>query len=142
MKKPIYILIILCFMVFISPNSSNAIELPQDVLEKALIKLLQGPILSIVGTDWFRGNEKIVEIKNDDQDNDIFYVTVQVVTFQGQHNPPYMEEKITFKIVDNKIKPIDYFNRVIPENEWNTSRSSCCSKRRFNRPRSVICTFS
>ncbi|MEH7483834.1 DUF3888 domain-containing protein [Neobacillus drentensis] len=119
MKKPISILIILCIMVFVSPNSSNATELPQDVLEKALIKLLQGPILSVVGTDWFRGNEKILEIKNDDQINEIFYVTVQVVTFQGPHNPPYMEEKITFKIIGNKIKPIDYFNRVIPENEWN-----------------------
>jgi hypothetical protein len=118
MKKPILILIILCIMVFVSPNSSNATELPQDVLEKELIKLLQGPILSVVGTDWFRDNDKILEIKNDDQNDDIFYVTVQVVTFQGPHNPPYMEEKITFKIIGNKIKPIDYFNRVIPEKEW------------------------
>ena len=119
MKKPISILIVLCFMVFVSPNSSNATELPQDLLEKELIKLLQGPILSVIGTDWFRGNEKILEIKNDDQNNDISYVKVQVVTFQGPHNPPYIEEIITFKFIGSKIKPIDYFNRVVPEKEWN-----------------------
>jgi hypothetical protein len=76
MKKPISILIILCFMVYVTPNFSNATELPKDVLEKELIKLLQGPILAVVGTDWFRCNEKILEIKNDDQNNDIFYITV------------------------------------------------------------------
>lgn len=59
MKKPLSILIILCFMYMLSPNSSNATELPKDVLEKDLIKLLQGPILAVVGTDWIRGNEKM-----------------------------------------------------------------------------------
>ncbi|MBV7509533.1 hypothetical protein KW850_30825 [Bacillus sp. sid0103] len=93
MKKPISILIILCIMVFVSPNFSNVTELPHDVLEKELIKLLQGPILSVVSTDWFRGNEKRLEIKNDDQNNDIFYVRVQVVTFQGLHNPPLYERE-------------------------------------------------
>lgn len=119
MKKPIPISIILSLMLYVSPNSSNATELPQEVLEKELIKLLQGPVLSVVGTDWFRGNEKILELKNDSQNNEIFYVTIQVVSFQGPHNPPYVEEKIKFQIIGNKIKPIDYFNRVIPENEWN-----------------------
>lgn len=105
-------------MVYVTPNSSNATELPQDLLEKALIRLLRGPILSVVGTDWFRDNEKILEIKNDNQINDIFYVTVQVVTFQGPHNPPYIQEIITFRIKGSEVKPTDYFNRYIPENEW------------------------
>ncbi|MCK2005122.1 DUF3888 domain-containing protein [[Brevibacterium] frigoritolerans] len=119
MKKVFLLLIILCFSVFLAPNSSKATEIPEGVLEKALIKLLQEPISLLVGTDWFRGNEKILEIKQDEENIDIFNVTVQVVSFQGPHTPPYMEEIITFKIVGNKIKPTDYFNRVIPENEWH-----------------------
>ncbi|CEG24559.1 DUF3888 domain-containing protein [Peribacillus simplex] len=89
------------------------------MLEKALIKLLQEPISLVVGADWFRGNEKILEIKQDEDNIDIYNVTVQVVSFQGPHIPPYMEEIITFKIVGNKIKPTDYFNRVIPKSEWH-----------------------
>ncbi|WHY59896.1 DUF3888 domain-containing protein [Cytobacillus firmus] len=119
MKKHLLLLIILSFIVSVSPNSSKATELPQDILEEELIKLLRGPILSVVGTDWFRDNEKILEIKQDKEDMDIFYVIVQVVTFQGPHNPPYMQEIITFRIKSNKVKPIDYFNRVIPESEWH-----------------------
>src|SRR3954447_13463436 len=109
MKKHLSLLIIFYFMVSAFPNSSNAMELPQDVLEEALIKLLQGPILSVVGADWFRNNEEILEIKQDEEDIDIFYVTVQVITFQGPHNAPYMQEIITFRIKDSKIKPVDYF---------------------------------
>ncbi|MFP3511646.1 DUF3888 domain-containing protein [Peribacillus sp. SIMBA_075] len=30
-----------------------------------------------------------------------FIVTVQVVSFQGPHTPPYMEEIITFKIASH-----------------------------------------
>ncbi|AZV61637.1 DUF3888 domain-containing protein [Peribacillus frigoritolerans] len=119
MKKKFLLSIILCFSVFLAPNSSKATEIPEDVLEKALIKLLQEPISLVVGADWFRGNEKILEIKQDEENIDIFNVKVQVVSFQGPHTPPYMEEIITFKIVGNKIKPTDYFNRVIPENEWH-----------------------
>ncbi|MFE5430654.1 DUF3888 domain-containing protein [Peribacillus simplex] len=119
MKKKFLLSIILCFSVFLTPNSSKATEIPEDVLEKALIKLLQEPISLVVGADWFRGNEKILEIKQDEENIDIFNVKVQVVSFQGPHTPPYMEEIITFKIVGNKIKPTDYFNRVIPEKEWH-----------------------
>jgi hypothetical protein len=106
-------------MIYVFPNSSYAVELPQNMLEKALIKKLQEPIFSVVGTDWFRGNEKILEIKNDDHNKDVIYVTVQVVTFHGPHNPPYLQEIITFRIKGSDVIPTDYFNRFIPENEWN-----------------------
>lgn len=118
MKKQL-LLIIICFITIVAPNSLKAMETPEDVLSKELIHQLTGPIGSVVGNDWFRGNEKILEIKNDERHSDILYVTVQVVSFQGPHNPPYVEEIITFKIVGDKIKPIDYFNRVIPESEWH-----------------------
>jgi predicted RNA-binding Zn ribbon-like protein len=119
MKKLLLFLVILCSIVFGFPNSFNAWELPQDVMEAALFRQLRAPILSVVGTDWFRDNEKILEIKQDAEDVDKFYVTVQVVTFQGPHNPPYMQEIITFRFAGNEVKPIDYFNRVIPESEWH-----------------------
>jgi hypothetical protein len=119
MKKLLLLLVILCSIVFGFPNSFNATELPQEVMEAALFRQLRATILSVVGTDWFRENEKILEIKQDEEDVDKFYVTVQVVTFQGPHNPPYMQEIITFRFAGNEVKPIDYFNRVIPESEWH-----------------------
>ncbi|NYE09700.1 hypothetical protein F4694_006606 [Bacillus niacini] len=119
MKKLLLLLVILFSIVFGFPNSFNASEFPQDVMEAALFRQLRAPILSVVGTDWFRDNEKILEIKQDEEYVDKFYVTVQVVTFQGLHNPPYMQEIITFRFASNEVKTIDYFNRVIPESEWH-----------------------
>lgn len=118
MKKQL-LLIMIGFIIVIAPNSLQAMETPEDVLKRELVHQLTGPIGSVVGSDWFRGNEKILEIKNDKRRSDILYVTVQVVSFQGPHSPPYVEEIITFKIAGNKIKPVDYFNRVIPEDEWH-----------------------
>ncbi|MCU5653187.1 DUF3888 domain-containing protein [Bacillus mycoides] len=114
------LLIMICFIMIVAPKSLKAMETPEDVLNKELIhQLTMGPIGAVIGSDWFRGNEKILKIKNDKRHSNILYVTVQVVSFQGLHSPPYVEEIITFKIVGNKIKPVDYFNRVIPESEWN-----------------------
>ncbi|HWO77398.1 MAG TPA: DUF3888 domain-containing protein [Bacillus sp. (in: firmicutes)] len=119
MKKLLISLMIIGFLQTSSPNNSCAFELPIDLSEEVLIKQLQEPILSVVGADWFRGKEKILDITQDEGDHDAFFVTVQVVTFQGPHNPPYMQEIITFKIKDDKVKPTDYFNKVIPESEWH-----------------------
>lgn len=52
-----------------------------------------------------------------DEANYIFYVTVQIQTFEGAHNPPYGEETIIFRIKGNEIKPIQYKHRNIPEEE-------------------------
>ena len=49
----------------------------------------------------------IVEIKKDEA-NYIFYVTVQIQTFEGAHNPPYGEDTITFRIKGNEISSFDY----------------------------------
>ncbi|MFS0639205.1 DUF3888 domain-containing protein [Mesobacillus foraminis] len=116
MKKKLISTIIPVFLFFLSPFYSIATDLPEELLEKELIHLLRGPILSVVGVDWFRGNEKILAIE---QDTNSLNVKVQVVTFQGPHNPPYLEEIVTFNIKENRIKPVDYFNRIIPESEWN-----------------------
>ncbi|MGG1221114.1 DUF3888 domain-containing protein [Priestia endophytica] len=119
MIKRTLFLIFLVLILTVPTKYSNAFDLPEDVLKEELIKLLQEPILSVVGTGWFRGNEKILEIKQAKKNKDVFQVTVQVVTFEGPHNPPYMEEVITFRIKGNKVNPTDYFNRVIPESEWH-----------------------
>lgn len=154
MKKPLFIFLLLSFIVIVFPDYSKATDGPQflqkhiskdmlkevlmkplsstekpqliqkheskEKLEEALIQRLTGPIGFVVGGDWFRGIEKILELRKDESLSDIFYVTVKVVGFQGPHNPPYIEEIITFKLEGYKVKPIDYFNRVIPENQWHT----------------------
>ena len=68
---------------------------------------------------WYRGFENILEIKKDEV-NSIFYVTVQIQTFEGAHNPPYGEDTITFRIIKGKgndVKTIHYKHRDIPEEE-------------------------
>lgn len=65
---------------------------------------------------WYRGSEKILEIKTD-KTNNIFYVTVQIQTFEGAHNPPYGEDTIIFRIKGNDVKTIRYKHRDIPEEE-------------------------
>ncbi|MDA2026932.1 DUF3888 domain-containing protein [Bacillus albus] len=47
----------------------------------------------------------------------MFYVTVQIQTFEGAHNPPYGEDTITFRIKGNEIKSIHYKHRNILEEE-------------------------
>ncbi|WP_316572086.1 DUF3888 domain-containing protein [Neobacillus sp. YIM B06451] len=120
MKKHLVSVLIFTSMLLVLPTYSTAAELAEDLLEKSLISHLRGHILLVVGGDWFQGKEKILEIRQDEKDLDSVIVKVQVVTFQGPHSPPYMQEIITFNIQGHKIIPIDYFNKVIPESDWST----------------------
>ncbi len=65
--------------------------------------------------------KKILEIKTD-KTNNIFYVPVQIQTFEGAHNPPYGEDTITFRIKGNDVKTIRYKHRDIPEEELKKTR--------------------
>ncbi|PEJ49908.1 DUF3888 domain-containing protein [Bacillus wiedmannii] len=100
----------------------NRIPVPKKFLKEVVINLLLEPISKEVEKYykepklWFRGSEKIVEITKDEA-NYIFYVTVQIQTFEGAHNPPYGEDTITFRIKGNEIKPIQYKHRNIPEED-------------------------
>lgn len=93
-------------------------HISKKVLKETLIQRLTEHILIVVGRNWNRGNEKILEIKK--ENSRTYIVTLQLISVEGPHNPPYIEETITFKLEGYKVKPIDYFNRVIPENEWHT----------------------
>ncbi|WP_142308291.1 DUF3888 domain-containing protein [Bacillus wiedmannii] len=100
----------------------NRIPVPKQFLKEVLINLLLEPISKEVENYykepklWYRGFEKILEIKTD-KTNIIFYVTVQIQTFEGAHNPPYGEDTITFRIKGNDVKTIHYKHRDIPEEE-------------------------
>ncbi|PHA31663.1 hypothetical protein COE69_17510 [Bacillus wiedmannii] len=100
----------------------NRIPVPKKFLKEVVMNLLIEPISKEVEKYykepklWDRGSEKIVEITKDEA-NDILYVTVQIQTFEGAHNPPYGEDTITFRIKGNEIKPIQYKHRNIPEED-------------------------
>ncbi|MCU5707892.1 DUF3888 domain-containing protein [Bacillus wiedmannii] len=100
----------------------NRIPVPKKFLKEVVMNLLIEPISKEVEKYykepklWDRGSEKIVEITKDEA-NDILYVTVQIQTFEGAHNPPYGEDTITFRIKGNEIQPIQYKHRNIPEEE-------------------------
>lgn len=109
-------------IVDVKKKKINRISVPKELLKETLIERLVGPISKALDTYyepklWVRGSEKILKIEKDKQ-HFSFYVTVQVQTFEGAHNPPYGEETITFKIRGSQIKVINYKHRDIPEKEW------------------------
>lgn len=81
----------------------NRIPVPKELLKEVLIERLVEYIGDAVKNYydedrlWYRGNEKILSIEKD-KVNFEFYVTVQVMTFKGAHNPPYGEETMTFRV--------------------------------------------
>ncbi|OLS33447.1 DUF3888 domain-containing protein [Bacillus sp. MRMR6] len=100
----------------------DRIPVPKTLLKDVLIERLIDPIGKAVEEYyqpklWYRGDEKILKIKKEESDN-AYYVTVQVQTFVGPHNPPYGEETITFRIRGSEINVSEYKHRDIPEEEW------------------------
>ncbi|MBT2699089.1 DUF3888 domain-containing protein [Bacillus sp. ISL-40] len=109
-------------IVDVKRKKINRIPVPKQLLKELLIERLVDPISKAIETYykpklWNRGFEKIIKIEKDEE-NFIFYVTVQVETFEGAHNPPYGEETITFKIKSRQIVVVDYKHRDIPKEEW------------------------
>ncbi|MEY8346872.1 DUF3888 domain-containing protein [Bacillus cereus] len=100
----------------------NRIPVKKEFLKEVMINLLLDPISKEVDKYykepklWDRGFEKVMEIKKDEE-NGVFYVTVQVQTFEGAHNPPYGEDTMTFRIRGNDVEAIRYKHRDIPEEE-------------------------
>ncbi len=110
-------------IVDVKSKKINRIPVPKQLLKEALIERLVDPISEAIETYykpklWDRGFEKILKIEKDDT-NFIFYVTVQVQTFEGAHKTPYGEETIIFKIESSQIKVVDYKHRDIPREEWS-----------------------
>jgi len=100
----------------------DRIPVPKTLLNEVLIERLIDPIGKAIEENykpklWYRGFEKIINVKKDESNN-IYYVTVQVQTFEGAHNPPYGEETITFRIKGSEINVSDYKHRDIPKEEW------------------------
>lgn len=107
-------------MLRLSPSEKKQFQrksLSKITLEKALLKRLSESVLIIVGRNWNMGNEKILEITKENAEK--YIVTVQLVSFEGMHNPPYIEETITFELEGYKIKTVNYFNRIMPKKEWD-----------------------
>ncbi|WP_166703276.1 DUF3888 domain-containing protein [Bacillus albus] len=109
-------------IINVNRKKVNRIPVPKNLLKEVVMNLLLEPISKEVEKYykepklWDRGSEKIVEITKDET-NYIFYVTVQIQTFEGAHNPPYGEDTITFRMKGNEIKSIHYKHRIIPEEE-------------------------
>lgn len=109
-------------IINIKRKKVDRIPVPKTLLKEVLIERLIDPIRIAIDDYyqpklWDRGFEKIIKIKKDESDN-VYFVTVQVQTFEGAHNPPYGEETITFRIKGSKIEVTDYSHRDIPEEEW------------------------
>ncbi|SHF95560.1 DUF3888 domain-containing protein [Ornithinibacillus halophilus] len=110
-------------IIDIKRKKIDRIPVSKTHLKEILIEQLVDPISKAIEEHyepklWYRGLEKITAIKKVETDN-VFYVTVQVQTFEGAHNPPYGEETITFRIKGDEISVTEYKHRDIPEEEWS-----------------------
>ncbi|WP_239584273.1 DUF3888 domain-containing protein [Aquibacillus albus] len=100
----------------------DRIPVPKTLLKEVLIERLVEPISEAIhdyygeSKLWYRSFEKVLDIKKDER-SFIYYITVQVVTFQGPHNPPYGEETIRFQIKGRDVEVIDYNHRDISSEE-------------------------
>jgi hypothetical protein len=109
-------------IVDVKREKINRIPVPKTLLKEALIERLTEPIAKAIEIKykprlWSRGAERILNIEKDEV-NFFLYVTVQVETFEGAHNPPYGEETITFRINGSEIQVVDFKHRDIPKEEW------------------------
>src|SRR5690606_34592488 len=109
-------------IVDVKRKKINRIPVPKKLLKEALIERLVDSISKAIVSHygesklWYRGDEKVLKIEKDE---DGIILTVQVMTFEGAHNPPYGEETITFQILSGgNVKVINYQHRDIPEKEW------------------------
>jgi hypothetical protein len=103
-------------VVDVKRKKINRIPVPKPLLQEVLISRLLDPISTVVDRPWYRGNEKILKIEKDEHTM-TYYVTVQVITFEGAHNPPYGEETITFRVKGSEVEVLDYKHRDIPKEE-------------------------
>ncbi|MFZ3577484.1 DUF3888 domain-containing protein [Virgibacillus sp. DJP39] len=109
-------------VVDVKRKKIDRIPVQKNLLKEVLIERWLQPISTAVKKHygepklWYRGFEKVIKIEEDEQDY-VFYITVQVQTFEGAHNPPYGEETITFKIRGSQIEMIDFKHRDISKEE-------------------------
>ncbi|MGG1660608.1 DUF3888 domain-containing protein [Brevibacillus sp. NRS-1366] len=107
----------------VQKKTINRIPVPKDLLQQAFIERMVEPISKAIsqyygsGKLWYRGFEKVLSIEKDET-HFIFFVTVQVTTFEGPHNPPYGEETIRFRIKGGgEVEQIGYEHRDITKEE-------------------------
>ncbi|PHG07522.1 hypothetical protein COI66_17470 [Bacillus toyonensis] len=76
------------------------------ILEQAFLRAIGLEILKATRTYYPHGklytSPRIVDIVRDEF-NDKYKITVQIVTFEGAHNPPYGFDTITLEIPDFKV---------------------------------------
>ncbi|WLR44369.1 DUF3888 domain-containing protein [Bacillus carboniphilus] len=109
-------------VVDVKRKKINRIPVSKKLLKEALIERLVIPISKVIESYygesklWYRGDEKVLEIKKDEN---YINVTVQVVTFEGAHSPPYGQETIIFQISrGGHVKVVKHNHRDILEQEW------------------------
>ncbi|WP_164670069.1 DUF3888 domain-containing protein [Virgibacillus doumboii] len=110
-------------VINVNRKKIDRIPVSKKHLKKALIERLVEPISKAIHNYygeyklWSRSFEKVLKIDKDKHDN-LLYVTVQVQTFEGAHNPPYGEETITFRLKGNEVEVVNFKHRDIPKEEW------------------------
>lgn len=101
----------------------DRIPVKKELLKEVVVEGLLDPISRAVNDYYqepklgYRGFEKVLNIEKD-KSNYVFYITVQVQTFEVAHNPPYGEDTITFRIKGSNVEMINYKHRLMEQEEF------------------------
>lgn len=121
MGKIKWSLAILFIISFFSPVSSSAQETREQLLESALLNRYYPWLFDTVNNQF--ECDSIIAIKRLGEENEIvpqFEVIVQLITFQGAHNPPHDLVTITLEdtLTEVKIINVERKQNVPPKDAW------------------------
>jgi hypothetical protein len=105
LKKTKLIIITLCFWVVFAPVNANAKESREQLLESVLLNRYY-PILRQTAESQFEC-ENVITLKRLGKEYEYapqFEVKVQLLTFEGAHNPPHDIVTVTIKDTLNEIE--------------------------------------
>lgn len=106
MKQTIVIVCLLTILLTTSAYATQEQPTREDVLEDAVIELLQPPMYQAVQKQFGTTSGiafqclKVVNIKKPDPGSWIFEVTMEGMTYSGAHNPPHYI--FTVKIIKDR----------------------------------------
>ncbi|AZU62574.1 DUF3888 domain-containing protein [Neobacillus mesonae] len=128
MKKNLLILIA-CLTLFSYSHvkaetvTKNDVQLRDHLIINLLFPLIYKELEKHYGTPKQFYNQKILQIKKQHEGSFFFDVKVQVMTFEGAHNPPYDLITITFSNYGSPSwKTIDFKCRKLKPSEVTKSK--------------------
>ncbi|TCS93937.1 DUF3888 domain-containing protein [Hazenella coriacea] len=105
----------LSFLIFFFTTGysfANQTPVPENLRDRALIEAMGPYIYSAItgyyGKTKLYDSEKILSVEQDPSGRNDYTVKIQVISFEGPHNPPYGLETVTLRISSYGVTVIDF----------------------------------